>query len=432
MDASSDHPLSDELLSDVQRLSFDYFLKEANPANGLVADRNTAGSPASIAAVGLALSSYPVGVERGFMTRAAAVERTLATLRFFWNAPHGPEVDATGYKGFYYHFLDIRTGRRVWKCELSTVDTALLLAGALAAGAYFDGDDESELEIRRLADALYRRVDWRWAQNGGATVTHGWRPEKGFLRYRWEGYDEALILYVLGLGSPTHPLPPESYAAWLSGYKWKKIYGRELVYAGPLFVHQFSHVWVDFRGIRDAFMRKHGSDYFENSRQASYLQRDYAIRNPKGFVGYGENCWGITASDGPGLKKLHLTIGGRRFFGYLARGAPFGPDDGTLSPWAAITSLPFAPEIVLPALRHFHEIDLQKGNPYGFTASFNPTIAADDRPCGWVSPDHVGINQGPIALMIENYRSDFLWRLMRRLPAITAGLRRAGFSGGWL
>ncbi|WP_292585138.1 glucoamylase family protein, partial [Mesorhizobium sp.] len=402
-------------------------------ANGLIADRNTPASPASIAAVGLALSAYPVGVERGFMTRDAAVERTIATLRFFWNAPHGPEPDATGYKGFYYHFLDMKTGRRVWKCELSTVDTALLLAGVLAAGAYFDADDESELEIRRLADALYRRADWRWAQDGGATVSHGWRPEKGFLRYRWQGYDEAVILYVLGLASPTHPLPPESYAAWLSTYKWKKIYGRELVYAGPLFVHQFSHVWIDFRGIRDAFMHRHGTDYFENSRQATYLQRDYAIRNPKGFVGYDENCWGVTASDGPGLKKLPLTIGGRRFFGYLARGAPFGPDDGTLSPWAAITSLPFAPEIVLPVLRHFREIDLHEGNPYGFTASFNPTIAAaDGRACGWVSPDHVGINQGPIALMIENYRSDFLWRLMRRVPAIATGLRRAGFSGGWL
>jgi hypothetical protein len=164
MNASTDNLLDSELLSDVQRLSFKYFLNEANPANGLIADRNASGSPASIAAIGLALSSYPVGVERGFMTRAAAVGRTLATLRFFWNAPHGPEPNATGYKGFYYHFLDMETGRRVWNCELSTVDTALLLAGVLVAGAYFDDDDEIELEIRRLADALYRRANWRWAR----------------------------------------------------------------------------------------------------------------------------------------------------------------------------------------------------------------------------------------------------------------------------
>ena len=372
MNASTENLLDNELLSDVQRLSFKYFLNEANPVNGLIADRNASGSPASIAAIGLALSSYPVGVERGFMTRAAAVRRTLATLRFFWDAPHGPEPNATGYKGFYYHFLDMETGRRVWNCELSTVDTALLLAGVLVAGAYFDEDDEIELEIRRLADALYSRANWCWARNSGPSLTHGWRPEKGFLRYRWQGYDEALILYVLSLGSPTYPIPPESYAAWLSTYKWKKIYGRELVYAGPLFIHQMSHIWIDFRGIRDAFMRDRGSDYFENSRQATYLQRDYAIRNPKGFSGYGENCWGITASDGPAAAKRSMTVGGRRFFGYLARGAPFGPDDGTLSPWAAITSLPFAPEIVLPALRHFHEMDLHEGNPYGFTASFNP------------------------------------------------------------
>ncbi len=204
----------------------------------------------------MALTAYPVGVARGFMTRRQARDRTLATLRFFHDSPQGPEPDATGYKGFYYHFLDMKRGRRVWKCELSTVDTALLIAGMLAASAYFQEDDEGEAEIRRLADALYRRVDWNWARNGGATVTHGWRPERGFLRYRWEGYDEALILYVLGLGSPTYRLPPESYAAWLSGYRWKTIYGREFVYAGPLFIHQFSHIWIDFRGIRDAYMRE--------------------------------------------------------------------------------------------------------------------------------------------------------------------------------
>jgi hypothetical protein len=433
MDTANTHPLSERLLAALQRISFDYFLNEVNPDNGLVADRTRQGSPASIAAVGMALSAYPVAVARGFMARAEAVERTLATLRFFHARRPGPEPDAPGDQGVYYHFLDMESGRRVWKCELSTVDTALLFAGMLTAAAYFREDDGDEREIRALADALYRRADWRWALNGGATVAHGWRPERGFLRYRWEGYDEALILYVLGLGSPTYPLPPESYAAWLSGYRWKTVYGHEIAYAGPLFIHQLSHVWIDFRGIRDSFMRDHDSDYFENSRRATHIQREYAIRNPRGFAGYGENCWGITASDGPGPLTCKIDGVERRFRGYLARGVPFGPDDGTLSPWAVAASLPFAPEIVLPALRYFHDIDLKDANPYGFRASFNPTLAAaDGHPHGWVSPDHVGINQGPIALMIENHRSDFLWRLMRACPYVANGLRRAGFAGGWL
>ena len=196
-------------LEKVQRQAFSYFLHEANPVNGLVIDKDAPNWPASIAATGLALAAYPVGVERGFMSRSAAAKRTLATLRFFWRSPQGTEPDATGYKGFYYHFLDMQTGRRAWKSELSTVDSAFLLAGALTAGVYFDGNSKNENEIRELSDALYHRADWLWAQNRGETVTHGWKPESGFLRYRWEGYDEALLLYTLGLGSPTHPLPKQ-------------------------------------------------------------------------------------------------------------------------------------------------------------------------------------------------------------------------------
>ncbi|KQZ93988.1 hypothetical protein ASD64_03595 [Mesorhizobium sp. Root157] len=432
MKITADIPI-DQDLADLQKVSFGYFLHETNPRTGLVADRTRVGSPASIAAVGMALTAYPIGVERGFCTREEARRKTLAVLRFLWNSPQGPERDAAGYKGFFYHFLDMESGRRVWKCELSTIDTALLMAGVLAAGHWFNHDSAEEAEIRDLADRLYRRVDWRWALNGGATLSHGWRPERGFLRYRWAGYDEALILYLLALGSPTFPIPPESYAAWLSTYRWKSVYGHEFVYAGPLFIHQFSHIWVDFRGIRDAFMREHGSDYFENSRTATYVQRAYAMRNPGGFAGYGAECWGITASDGPG--RMCRTVGERqrRFFSYHARGAPFGPDDGTVSPWAAVASLPFAPEIVLPAIRHFHDLNLHMDNPYGFTASFNPTLAEPGgSPAGWVAPDHVGINQGPVVLMLENYRSGFVWRLMRRSPYLVEGLRRAGFRGGWL
>jgi hypothetical protein len=431
--APNQAPLSDELLATLQRKTFDYFLNEVDPRNGLVADRTKDGAPASIAAVGLALTAYPVGVARGFMTREQAITRTLATLRFFWNSRQDPEPDATGYKGFYYHFLDMETGRRTWGCELSTIDTALLLAGVLAAASYFREENEEEEEIRSLSEKLYRRADWDWARNGGSTVSHGWRPERGFIRHRWKGYDEALILYVLGLGSPTYPLPPESYAAWLSSYEWKEIYGRELVYAGPLFIHQLSHIWIDFRGIQDAFMRDHGSDYFENSRQATHVQREYAIRNPVEFNGYNENSWGITASDGPGRKTRRIGGIERKFYGYRARGVPYGPDDGTLSPWATVASLPFAPEIVLPALRHFHDIHLKVDDPYGFKTSFNPTLATPDGPpTGWISSDHLGLNQGPIVLMIENYRTDFLWRLMRNCPHIVRGLRRAGFANGWL
>ena len=428
-----DASLGPEQLDTLQRTVFDYFRFEHNPANGLVADKTQPGSPASIAAIGLALAAYAVGVERGFIERSAARDLTLATLRFFWNSPQGTEPDATGYKGFYYHFLDMQTGRRVWQSELSTVDTTFLLAGMLSAQAYFGQDSEDEHEIRTLADALYRRVDWNWARNGGATVTHGWTPESGFLRYRWEGYDEALLLYILGLGSPTHPLPEESYRAWTSTYLWKNVYGHELLYAGPLFIHQLSHLWIDFRGIQDAFMLDKGIDYFENSRRAAYVQQQYAVLNPLEFKGYGKYCWGITASDGPGWQTHRINGIERRFYGYLARGVPYGPDDGTISPWATVASLPFAPDIVLPTLKWFHDIDLRVDQSYGFQASFNPTFPDESASeHGWISPFHFALNQGPIVLMIENHRSEFLWRLMRTCSYLSTGLLRAGFKNGWL
>jgi hypothetical protein len=288
----------------LQRVTFDYFLHEYNPATGLVADKTHPAFPASIAAVGLSLAAYPIAVARGFVAREDAVRRALATLRFFASAPQGPERDAAGYKGFFYHWLDMTTGRRAWRCELSTVDSGFLFAGALAAARFFDRDDAGERELRALADALYRRADWRWALDGGARIVHGWKPERGFLRYRWDGYNEALLLYLLALGSPTSPIPPECYDAWLSTYRWKKFYGIEYVYAGPLFIHQLSHVWVDFRGIADRYVRERGIDYFENSRRATYVQQEYAIRNPLGFAGYGKFAWGITASDGPGPATL--------------------------------------------------------------------------------------------------------------------------------
>jgi hypothetical protein len=421
------------MLDAIQRAAFAYFQHETNPANGLVLDKTCTDWPASIAAVGAGLTAYPVGVERGFVARSEAAERTLTTLRFFWRSPQGPGAEATGYKGFYYHFLDLQTGVRAWQCELSTIDSALLLGGMLTAAAYFDGDAPAEREIRALAGRLYARVDWRWAQNGGATVTHGWRPESGFLPYRWQGYDEALLLYVLGLGSPTHPLSAESYRAWASTYQWRTVYDIDFLYAGPLFTHQLSHVWIDFRGIHDTFMREHGIDYFENSRRATLVQQQYAIHNPRGYAGYGECCWGITASDGPGEITCEVEGVERQFFDYRARGVPDGPDDGTIAPWAVVASLPFAPEIVLPTIVHFNRLHLADAHPYGFKATFNPTFRyGSGSPLGWVSPWHFGINQGPMLVMIENHRSGLVWRLIRDCPPIVAGLRAAGFTGGWL
>jgi len=425
-------PCTEEDLNGLQWTTILYYIREFNYLNGLIADKTQPGSPASIAAVGMAEATIPLLLERHHLPRQLQAKSVLQRLRFWWNSPQGQEPDATGYKGFYYHFLDMETGRRAGQCELSTVDSAFLLAGMLTAASYFDGDSEEEHEIRRLTDALYRRVDWRWALNGGATLTHGWTPEHGFLPYRWQGYDEALLLYVLALGSPTHPIPEESYAAWASTYEWKEIYGYEYLYSGPLFTHQLSHLWIDFRGIQDAFMRERGIDYFENSRRATLVHQQYAIHNPLQFEGYNELCWGITASDGPGWTTRTVKGRERRFFDYTARGAPYGPDDGTIAPWAVVASLPFAPEIVLPTIKNFENMELGMQEPFGFKATFNQTFAVEGSDHGWVSPWHFGIDQGPIILMIENYRTGLPWRLMQRCPYIVAGLRRAGFRDGWL
>ncbi len=419
------------LLDHLQGRTFDYFLDQAHPRTGLVADKTQPGAPASIAATGLALAIYPIGVERGFISRDAALARVLATLRFFLSSVQGTGRDATGHLGFYYHFLDAETGQRAWRSEVSTIDTTFLLAGALTAAGYFDRDSAQEGEVRTAASALYERAEWTSMLNGGEAVSHGWTPERGFIRYRWGGYSEALLLYVLGLGSPTFPLPATSYDAWLATYRWRRIYGHDLIDAGPLFIHQLSQIWIDSRGIQDAYVSGHGLDYFENSRRATYVQQQYAIRNPRGFDGYGEHCWGITASDGPGPAVRQVQGASRRFFDYAARGVPYGPDDGTIAPWACAASLPFAPEIVLPTLQHFRALGLEVG-PYGFATTFNRTFPDQTGSPGWVSPWYIGLNQGPVVMMIENYRSGMLWHLMRRCLPLVQGLRRAGFSGGWL
>ena len=422
-----------ELLESIQKDSFGYFLHETNPENGLVLDKTATDWPSSIAAVGMALTAYPIGVERHWISRHHAVQRTLVTLRFFAASEQSDAADATGYKGFYYHFLDMQTGRRAWQCELSSIDTALLMAGIVTAAAYFQEATADEAEIRQLADFLYQRVDWDWMRADAPLICHGWKPESGFLQWHWEGYDEALILYVLALGSPTFPIPPASYQAWAASYEWKTIYDITYLYAGSLFIHQLSHVWIDFRAIRDPFMQAHDCDYFENSRRATRVQQRYAMENPLAFAHYGEFCWGVTASDGPGNTSIKKDGIERNFFDYVARGVPFGPDDGTLAPWAVVASLPFAPEIVFPTIDHFNRLRLCEVNPYGFKASFNPSFPVQPKhKAGWVSPYHFGINEGPTVIMVENHRTEFIWRLTQQCRCISEGLRLAQFAGGWL
>jgi hypothetical protein len=421
----------DALLDRFQHAAFSYFVESFNPANGLSADTTRPDAPASIAVVGFAFSAYPVGVERGWMAREEAAARALTTLRFFWNAPQNDGPEATGHKGFFYHFLDMATGARVWRCELSMIDTALLVAGMLTAAAYFTRDTPAEEEIRALADAIYRRVDWRWAQAGQATVRQGWKPTSGFLHYGWEGYSEAILLYALGLASPTHPLSDASYTAWTETYQWENIYEQDLLYAGPLFIHLYSHAWIDFAGLRDAFMREKRSDYFENSRRAVWIQREYARRNPYGYLDYDENNWGLTANDGPGFRTVRIDGRKRRFFSYAARGVPYGPDDGTLAPWAPLAALPFAPAPAVLALRRLCARHPRVVEGSRLPSGFNPTLT-EAGPDGWISEGYFGLDQGIVVMMVENHRSGLLWRLMRRCPYLGQGLRRAEFRGGWL
>ena len=426
-----DCPHDNTLLDSLQCSAFDYFLRAYNPRNGLVADTTRDGAPCSIAVIGFALSVYPVGIERGWMERGDAVNRILVTLRFLLASDQSGSARATGYRGLYFHFLDMESGTRVWRSEVSLIDTGFLIAGVLTAGVYFDADTPAEIELRRLADALYCRVDWCWAQRNGGEVAHGWKPECGFLNYGWEGYSEAILLYVLGLGSPTHALTEKSFTAWTVTYQWENLYGYDYLYAGPLFIHQYSHAWIDFRGIRDAFMREKDSDYFQNSRRATQVHREYAIRNPGGFVGYGADCWGLSAGDGPTANRRRIAGRRQSFYGYAARGVPYGADDGTICASSVVSSLVFAPELVLPALRALWSRNGCNDATFIRASGFNPTVT-EGGPNGWVSPGEFGLDQGMIVLMIENYRSGLPWRLGRANPFVRAGLRRAGFTGGWL
>ena len=419
------------LIDRAQRHAFGYFEETTDPASGLVLDSTQPDSPCSITGVGMALTAYPIAVERGWMTRSQGVSITLKTLRFFADADMSGGPAATGHRGFYFHFLDMRTGTRAWKSEVSSIDTAFLIAGVIAAAAYFDRDTTHEGEIRALAQVLEERVDWAWMRNCDGAICHGWKPERGFLRYHWRGYSEGLLMMALALGSAKHAVPVSTWDEWLTGYRWRRIYGHEHLAAGPLFIHQYSHMWVDFRGLQDAPMRAHGIDYFENSRRATLVQREYAIRNPKHFKDYCQNCWGLTACDGPGPREIVTDGRRRRLLGYAARGAPYGPDDGTVAPWASVASLPFAPDVVIPTLQHIVHM-MQEHPGYMPGCSINPTWRDGHGGLGWVSPWRFALNSGPVLLMIENWRSGLPWTLMRGSASIRRGLERADFRGGWL
>jgi len=436
----------DPFIAELQERTFRWFWDQTPNDTGLTPDRWPTPSFCSIAAVGFALTAWGIGVERGWITRAQALERTLNTLRFFRNAPQGDAVSGViGHRGFYYHFLDATSGMRFAQTELSSIDTTLLLGGVLFAAGYFDGDSADEREVRRLADEIYARVEWTWMRPRAPLVSMGWHPEIGgaFIAYDWDQYNEAALLYVLALGSPTHALPDGAWDAWTARFErqWGVHWGQEHLHFPPTLAAHYSPTWIDFRGIQDAYMRGKGIDYFENNRRAAYAQQAYAIANPGGFRDYGARVFGLTACDGPGDFVLEVDGRRREFFSYSARG-PGDRDDGTLSPWALGGSIPYAPEITIPALK---EIRSRYGagvyTRYGFLDSFNPTLTDTSvrlqhgrivPNVGWVDGDYLGIDQGPIVCMIENWRSGLIWNVMRRSAPIRRGLERAGFTGGWL
>jgi hypothetical protein len=407
----------DALLEDLSKRSFMFFWEHADPETGIVRDRaRTGGSPVdtaardvgSIASVGFGLSGLCIAADRGWVARPAAIERARSTLRFFaTRMPHE--------RGWFFHFVNIRTGAREWNSELSSIDSALLLAGVLTVRQCFAADGE----IPRLADTIYRRVDFGWMLAGDPQLlSHGWRPESGFLSARWDHYCELMILYVLAIGSPTHPIPAKSWYAW---QRPTVTFGNYSYIGGPppLFVHQYAHAWIDFRGWREPPLARRSAkraggavDWFENSVIATRAHRAFSMSLAKEFPAYTPTMWGLTASDS---RK-----------GYVAWGGPprEGPIDGSVVPSAAAGSLMLAPDITMPVIREMHDRfgDRIYGR-YGFADAFHPTD-------GWVNPDVIGIDVGITLLSAENLRTGRVWQWFMRNPEIPAALNRAGLIRG--
>lgn len=423
-------------LDTLESRTFHYFWNTANPNTGLIPDRYPTKTFSSISATGFGLTADVIGAQRGYVTRSAAASRVLKTLKFFWNAPMGPQTaDVTGYKGFYYHFLHMSTGYRYKNVELSTIDTTWLLAGILVSRDYFNKPNPQEDQIRALADSINARVDWPWIMNSDSLISMGWHPESGFLNAQWKGYNEGMFLYVLALGSPTHPIPAVCWNKWTQGYDWTSFNGYTNIQFGPLFGFQYSQMFVDFKGIQDAFMRQKSSDYFETSKNATLAQISYAEQNPHHFIGYGANVWGLTACDGPA--NTTLTYDGQQihFQTYSARGiaANYNVDDGTIAPTAAGGSIAFTPDQSIAALLYMKSHYAGIWGDYGFKDSFNATypVAAGQKSV-WYDKDYLGIDEGPILIMTENYRTGLIWNLLKNDPVVIRGLKRAGFTGGWL
>src|SRR5687768_5512069 len=384
----------DALLDELQRASFLYFVEQMHPVTGLVRDRAFAdGSPsegkASISASGFALTSWAIASHRGWVERSDALDRVKLMLRFLAN-------EAPRHKGFFYHFMEMDTGARAWKCELSSIDTGLFMAGAIIAREYFQ-----DPEITELVNRLYREIDWKWFLNGGSTVAMGWHDEVGFSRFRWNHYSEHTIMCILGLGAPEHALDPEYWHAW-KRLPTGTYGGYHFIQGPPLFIHQFAHAYVDFRDSRDAY-----ADYYHNSVLATLAQRRFSIDLRSEFPSWGERLWGVTASD---------SETGYKAWGGPPRTSQFNSLDGTIVPCATLGSLPFAPNETLMVLRHIRTVYGDRTwKRYGLVDAFNPET-------GWVNPDVIGIDVGISILQVENARSGFVWALFMQAPEVRRAL----------
>ena len=386
----------DDLLEEMEKANFQFFWQEAHPQTGLIKDRSKVrtadhSTVASIAATGFGLTALCIGERRGYVSLAEARERVITTLRFLWEK-------MPNHRGFFYHFANAGTGERIWDSEISSIDTALLLCGILSCREHFHSP-----QISRLATDIFNRVEWTWLSEDTNLLPHGWSPEGGFLPYRWDYYSELMMMYLLGLGSLKYPLPID---AW---HEWKRMpFEYEgLRYIGsyaPLFIHQYSQAWFDFRGKQDEYI-----DYFKNSIIATEVHRRFCIELGKKFPDYSEDLWGITASDSAQ--------------GYVVWGGPpeTGPIDGTVVPSAAAGSLPFLPKETLRVLRNIRKNYGATWSKYGFVNAFNPLT-------NWYDTDVIGLDTGISMLMAENLRSGFVWETFMKNTEAKRGLERAGFT----